>query len=157
MAARSHNITRKWTPSQVLCKNIVNIWRTAGFIFYTFSYLNLKMNPFKCKETGFDILFGLKRTICSTWEFFLLKKTLICFWLPLDPFHRARVVRTSSSHLPQTKLNWKKWQHHFDLQYLTKILRPIPLPPWSRLFANIWDSFLPQASLSLLCQYCNIE
>ena len=34
-----------------------------------------------------------------------------------------------------------------------KILRPIPLPPFSVLFASIWDSFLAQTSVLLLCQY----
>ena len=35
-------------------------------------------------------------------------------------------------------------------QYLKKILRPIPLPPLSMLFASIWDSFLTHTSILLL-------
>ena len=42
---------------------------------------------------------------------------------------------------------------YFILQYLTQILRPIPLPPLSMLLVSIWDSFLAQASVFLLCQY----
>ena len=39
------------------------------------------------------------------------------------------------------------------LKYLTYFLRPIPLLPWSMLFASIWDSFLAQTSVLLLCQF----
>ena len=47
---------------------------------------------------------------------------------------------------------------YFFRQYLTQILRPISLPPLSMLFANIWDSFLAQNLLLLLCLYAaNIE
>ena len=41
----------------------------------------------------------------------------------------------------------------FDLQYLTKILRPIPLPQLSMFLASIWDRFLAQASVLLLFRY----
>ena len=39
------------------------------------------------------------------------------------------------------------------LHWLTSILRPIPSTQLSMLLASIWDSFLAQASVLLLCQY----
>ena len=40
-----------------------------------------------------------------------------------------------------------------NLQYPTKILRLILLSPLPMLFASIWNSFLEQTSVLLLCQY----
>ena len=40
-----------------------------------------------------------------------------------------------------------------ELQYVTYVLRPISPSPWSMLFVSVWDSFLAQASVLLICQY----
>ena len=37
MDSCNHNVTIKWTRSQVFCKYIVNIWRTPGFLFFFFT------------------------------------------------------------------------------------------------------------------------
>ena len=62
-------LTRKWTPSQLLFKNVLNIWRTPSFLFYSFSELTSKWTPSHLKKTRFQHhLYFLTCFWCTLWS-----------------------------------------------------------------------------------------